>query len=122
MELSTVIDYGDGDKTTLRRDAKKTIVLRFDTRNKKLIVDDAIEQDIIIQDNSMSMEMIHKVEYEDERVKDAFVTYTMISPPYAIRGTGKTIFKQPLPGLINSVIKGDCIKIDSTEFDQFLNQ
>ena len=43
MELSTVIDYGDGDKTTLRRDAKKTIVLRIDTRNKKLIVDDAIE-------------------------------------------------------------------------------
>ncbi|QNI74152.1 hypothetical protein SynNOUM97013_02095 [Synechococcus sp. NOUM97013] len=77
------------------------------------------EQDVIIQDNEMSTEMIHKTEFENQWTKDTYKTTTMLSPPYTIRGEGKRVLKEPTPGLIKTVTTGDCIKIDSAEFDNF---
>ena len=123
--LSTVIDWSDGDQTPLIREFREILVLRIDIRNKKVIYNNTNEeQDVIIQDNEMSTEMIHKTEFENQWTKDTYKTTTMLSPPYAIRGEGKSVIKQPTPaspppGLVTTVTTGDCIKIDSVEFDNF---
>ena len=123
MLVSTVIDWSDGDQTPLSREIKEILVLRIDTRNKKVIYNNTNEeQDVIIQDNEMSTEMIHKTEYENQWSKDTCQTTTMLSPPYTIKGEGKRVLKEPTPGLIKTVTTGDCIKIDSAEFDNFKNQ
>ena len=123
MLASMVIDYSDGHQTPLSREITETLVLRIDTRNQKVIYNNTNEeQDVIIQDNEMSTEMIHKVEFEDQWSKDTYTTTTMLSPPYTIRGEGKRVLKEPTPGLIKTVTTGDCIKIDSAEFDNFKNQ
>ena len=120
MLVSTVIDWNDGEQTPLSREIREILVLRIDTRNNKVIYNNTNEeQDVIIQDNEMSTEMIHKVEFEDQWSKDTYKTTTMLSPPYTIRGEGKRVLKEPTPGLIRTVTTGDCIKIDSAEFDNF---
>ena len=120
MLVSTVIDWNDGEQTPLSREIREILVLRIDTRNKKVIYNNTNEeQDVIIQDNEMSTEMIHKTEFENQWTKDAYKTTTMLSPPYTIRGEGKRVLKEPTPGLIRTVTTGDCIKIDSAEFDNF---
>ena len=120
MLVSTVIDWSDGDQTPLSREIRETLVLRIDTRNKKVIYNNTNEeQDVIIQDNEMSTEMIHKTEFENQWTKDTYQTTTMLSPPFTIRGEGKRVLKEPTPGLIRTVTTGDCIKIDSAEFDKF---
>ena len=123
MLVSTVIDWSDGDQTPLSREIREILVLRIDMRNKKVIYNNTNEeQDVIIQDNEMSTEMIHKTEFENQWTKDTYSTTTMLSPPYTIRGEGKRVLKEPTPGLIKTVTTGDCIKIDSAEFDNFKNQ
>ena len=37
MLVSTVIDWSDGDQTPISREIKEILVLRIDTRNKKVI-------------------------------------------------------------------------------------
>ena len=67
MLVSTVIDWSEGDQTPLSREIREILVLRIDIRNKKVIYNNTNEeQDVIIQDNEMSTEMIHKVELEDQ--------------------------------------------------------
>ena len=67
MLVSTVIDWGDGDQTPLSREIKEILVLRIDTRNKKVIYNNTNEeQDVIIRDNEMSTEMIHRTEFENQ--------------------------------------------------------
>ena len=123
MLVSTVIDWSDGDQTPISTEIKEILVLRIDTRNKKVIYNNTYEeQDVIIQDNEMSTEMIHRTEFENQSSKDTYQTTTMLSPPYTIRGEGKRVLKEPTPGLIKTVTTGDCIKIDSAEFDNFKNQ
>ena len=123
MLVSTVIDWSDGDQTPLSREIKEILVLRIDIRNKKVIYNNTNEeQDVIIQDNEMSTEMIHKTEFENQWTKDTYSTTTMLSPPYTIRGEGKRVLKEPTPGLIKTVTTGDCIKIDPAEFDNFKSQ
>ena len=123
MLVSTVIDWSDGDQTPLSREIKEILVLRIDIRNKKVIYNNTNEeQDVIIQDNEMSTEMIHNTEYENQWSKDTYQTTTMLSPPYAIKGEGKRVLKEPTPGLIKTVTTGDCTKIDSAEFDNFKSQ
>ena len=123
MLVSMVIDYSDGHQTPLSREIREILVLRIDMRNKKVIYNNTNEeQDVIIQDNEMSTEMIHKTEFENQWTKDTYSTTTMLSPPYTIRGEGKRVLKEPTPGLIKTVTTGDCIKIDSAEFDDFKNQ
>ena len=122
MLVSTVIDWSDGDQTPISREIKEILVLRIDTRNKKVIYNNTNEeQDVIIRDNEMSTEMIHRTEFENQSSKDIYQTTTMLSPPYTIRGEGKRVLKEPTPGLIKIVTTGDCIKIDSAEFDNFKN-
>ena len=77
---------------------------------------------MIIQDNEMSTEMIHRTEFENQSSKDTYQTITMLSPPYTIRGEGKRVLKEPTPGLIKMLTTGDCIKIDSAEFNNFKSQ
>ena len=120
--VSGVLNWPDGEKTTAKNEETETFVLKIDTRNKTMAYNNTEEKEVAIQDNEMSIEMIFKNEFEDENVKYAFVTTTMLSPPYTIQGEGKSILKGPVPGLINSVRKGRCIKINATEFDDFLNQ
>ena len=123
MLVSTVIDWGDGDQTPLSREIKEILVLRIDTRNKKVIYNNTNEeQDVIIRDNEMSTEMIHRTEFENQSSKDIYQTTTMLSPPYTIRGEGKRVLKEPTPGLIKMLTTGDCIKIDSAEFNNFKSQ
>ena len=123
MLVTMVINYSDGHQTPLSREIREILVLKIDTRNKNVIFNNTNEeQDVIIQDNEMSTEMIHKTEFEDQWSKDTYETTTMLSPPYTIRGEGKRVLKEPTPGLINTVTTGDCIKIDSAEFDNFKNQ
>ena len=123
MLVSTVIDWSDGDQTPISREIKEISVLRIDTRNKKVIYNNTNkEQDVIIQDNEMSTEMIHRTEFENQSSKDTYQTTTMLSPPYTIRGEGKRVLKEPTPGLIKTVTTGDCTKIDSAEFDSFKSQ
>lgn len=123
MLVSTVIDWSDGDQTPISREIKEILVLRIDTRNKKVIYNNTYEeQDVIIQDNEMSTEMIHRTEFENQSSKDTYQTTTMLSPPYTIRGEGKRVLKEPTPGLIKILTTGDCIKIDSAEFNNFKSQ
>ena len=123
MLVSTVIDWSDGDQTPISREIKEILVLRIDTRNKKVIYNNTNEeQDVIIQDNEMSTEMIHRTEFENQSSKDTYQTTTMLSPPYTIRGEGKRVLKEPTPGLIKMLTTGDCIKIDSAEFNNFKSQ
>lgn len=123
MLVSTVIDWSDGDQTPLSREIREILVLRIDIRNKKVIYNNTNEeQDVIIQDNEMSTEMIHKTEFENQWTKDTYQTTTMLSPPYTIRGEGKRVLKEPTPGLIKTVTTGDCIKIDPAEFYNFKSQ
>lgn len=123
MLVSTVIDWSDGDQTPLSREIKEILVLRIDTRNKKVIYNNTNEeQDVIIRDNEMSTEMIHRTEFENQSSKDTYQTTTMLSPPYTIRGEGKRVLKEPTPGLIKMLTTGDCIKIDSAEFNNFKSQ
>ena len=122
MLVSMVINYSDGQQTPLSREIREILVLKIDTRNKKVIFNNTNEeQDVIIQDNEMSTEMIHRTEFENQSSKDIYQTTTMLSPPYTIRGEGKRVLKEPTPGLIKIVTTGDCIKIDSAEFDNFKN-
>ena len=109
MLVSMVINYSDGAQTPLSRKSDASIlVLKIDTRNKKVIFNNTNEeQDVIIQDNEMSTEMIHKTEFEDQWSKDTYETTTMLSPPYTIRGEGKRVLKEPTPGLIKIVTTGD---------------
>ena len=121
MLVSMVINYSDGHQTPLSREIREILVLKIDTRNKKVIFNNTNEeQDVIIQDNE-----IHgddpQTEFEDQWSKDTYETTTMLSPPYTIRGEGKRVLKEPTPGLIKIVTTGDCIKIDSAEFDNFKN-
>ena len=123
MLVSTVIDWSDGDQTPISREIKEILVLRIDIRNKKVIYNNTNEeQDVIIQDNEMSTEMIHRTEFENQSSKDTYQTTTMLSPPYTIRGEGKSVLKEPTPGLIKILTTGDCIKIDSAEFNNFKSQ
>lgn len=123
MLVSTVIDWSDGDQTPISTEIKEILVLRIDTRNKKVIYNNTYEeQDVIIQDNEMSTEMIHRTEFENQSSKDTYQTTTMLSPPYTIRGEGKRVLKEPTPGLIKVLTTGDCIKIDSAEFNNFKSQ
>ena len=123
MLVSTVIDWSDGDQTPISTEIKEILVLRIDTRNKKVIYNNTYEeQDVIIQDNEMSTEMIHRTEFENQSSKDTYQTTTMLSPPYTIRGEGKRVLKEPTPGLIKILTTGDCIKIDSAEFNNFKSQ
>ena len=123
MLVSTVIDWGDGDQTPLSREIKEILVLRIDTRNKKVIYNNTNEeQDVIIRDNEMSTEMIYRTEFENQSSKDTYQTTTMLSPPYTIRGEGRRVLKEPTPGLIKMLTTGDCIKIDSAEFNNFKSQ
>ena len=123
MLVSTVIDWSDGVQTPLSREIREILLLRIDIRNKKVIYNNTNEeQDVIIQDNEMSTEMIHRTEFENQSSKDTYQTTTMLSPPYTIRGEGKRVLKEPTPGLIKTVTTGDCTKIDSAEFDSFKSQ
>ena len=123
MLVSTVIDWSDGDQTPLSREIREILVLRIDIRNNKVIYNNTNEEkDVIIRDNEMSTEMIHKTEFENQWTKDIYQTTTMLSPPYTIRGEGKRVLKEPTPGLIKTVTTGECIKIDSAEFDDFKSQ
>ena len=123
MLVSMVINYSDGHQTPLSREIREILVLKIDTRNKKVIFNNTNEeQDVIIQDNEMSTEMIHRTEFENQSSKDTYQTTTMLSPPYTIRGEGRRVLKEPTPGLIKMLTTGDCIKIDSAEFNNFKSQ
>ena len=76
------------------------------------------EVDIDIKGN----EAIYSDTFDNGNVKDVNVIHTKLLPPYSRYGNGKTIFKEPFPNVIDVAIKADCTKIDSAEFDEFLNQ
>lgn len=115
--MTSTSTYDDGEQFTLEINNEETFVLRIDTKNKKMLINES-EVDIDVKDN----EAIYLDVFDNGRIKDTNIIHTTLSPPYARYGKGKTVAKEPFPQAIDVAIKADCTKIDPAEFDEFLNQ
>jgi len=116
-EMTSTSTYDDGEQFTLKRNDKEIFALRIDAKNEKMLINKS-EVDIDIKGN----EAIYLDTFDNGNVKDATVIHTKLLPPYSRYGKGKAIFKEPFPQVVDVAIKADCTKIDSAEFDNFLNQ
>ena len=76
------------------------------------------EVDIVIKNG----EAIYTDVFDNGNVRDARVVSTMLSSPYARYGQGKVVGKEPFRHVTDVVIRADCVKIDLSEFDGFLNR
>ena len=71
--ITGLIEWGDGDKSTRRRGAKETYVLRIDTRNTKIIYNNNKKaDDIVIQNNEMIFSDKHEDKIHESSVVDSF--------------------------------------------------
>ena len=115
--MASKTTYDDGEQFTLESNDEEIFVLRIDTKNEKMFMNKS-EVDIDIKGN----EAIYSDTFDNGNVKDVKVIHTKLLPPYSRYGKGKVIFKEPFPQVVDVAIKADCTKIDSAEFDEFLNQ
>ena len=115
--LTSISTYDEGEQFTLEKNVEDTVLLRIDTKNEQMLINRS-EANIEIQNN----EAIYSDTFDNGRVKDTKVIHTKLLPPYSRHGKGKVVIKDPFPQIINVIIRADCIKIDSAEFDEFLNQ
>ena len=115
--FTSISTYDDGEQLTLEKNVEDVVALRIDTKNEQMLINGS-EANIEIKNN----EAIHSGTFDNGRIKDAKVIHTKLLPPYSRYGKGKVVIKEPFPQITNVTIKADCIKIDSAEFDEFLNQ
>ena len=114
--LTSTVSFGEGEQVPLKSDSEELFVLSIDAKNKKMLVNRS-EVDIVIKNG----EAIHADVFDNGNVRDARVVSTMLSPPYARYGQGKVVSQEPFLHITDVVIRADCVKIDWSEFDEFLN-
>ena len=107
----------DGEQFKLEHNDEETFVLRIDTKNEQMLINRS-ETDIIIKNN----EAIYSDIFDNGNVKDVKVIHTKLLPPYSRYGKGKVVGKEPFLMVTDVLIKADCTKINSAEFDAFLKQ
>ena len=115
--FTSISTYDEGEQYTLEKNVEDAVVLRIDTKNQQMLVNRS-EADIEIKNN----EAIYSGTFDNGRIKDTKVIHTKLLPPYSRYGKGKVVVKEPFSQIINVIIRADCIKIDSAEFDEFLSQ
>ena len=115
--LTSTVTFGEGEQVPLESDSEELLVLSIDTKNKKMLVNRS-EVDIVIKNG----EAIYTNVFDNGNVRDARVVSTMLSSPYARYGQGKVVSKEPFRHVTDVVIRADCVKIDLSEFDGFLNR
>ena len=117
--ITSKTTWPDGEEVPLERLDKELFVLKIDAKNKRRIINRTEHEDIVVRGN----EAIFSEVYENGNVIFTRKIRTMLSPPYARYGKGKTVVKPPSPPqVIDAVLTANCAKIDSAEFDEFLNQ
>nr|BDD44872.1 hypothetical protein 11 [bacterium] len=109
--------YDDGEQFKLGHNDEETFVLRIDTKNEQMLINRS-EADIVIKNN----EAIYSDIFDNGNVKDVKVIHTKLLPPYSRYGKGKVVGKEPFLMVTDVLIKADCTKINSAEFDAFLKQ
>ena len=112
--LTSTVTFGEGEQVPLESDSEELLVLSIDTKNKKMLVNRS-EVDIVIKNG----EAIYTDVFDNGNAR---VVSTMLSPPHARYGQGKVVSKEPFLHVTDVVIRADCVKIDLSEFDMFLNQ
>lgn len=116
-ESTSTSTYDDGEEFKLGHSDEETFVLRIDTKNEQMLINRS-EADIVIKNN----EAIYSDIFDNGDVKDVKVIHTKLLPPYSRYGKGKVVSKEPFLMVTDVLIKADCTKINSAEFDAFLKQ
>ena len=115
--FTSTSSYDNGEQLTLERSAEEAVMLRIDTKNEQMLINRS-EAGIEIKNN----EAIYSDTFDNGSIKDTKVIHTKLLPPYSRYGKGKVVRKEPFPQVTNITIMAHCIKINSAEFDGFLNQ
>ena len=114
--FTSISTYDDGEQFTLEKNVEDAVVLRIDTKNEQMLINGS-EADIEIKNN----EAIYSGTFDNGRIKDTKVIHTKLLPPYSRYGKGKVVIKEPFSQITNVIVRADCIKIDSAEFIQIIN-
>ena len=115
--LRSTLTFADGEQLPLESNSEELLVLSIDTKNQKKLVN-MNEVDILVKNG----EAIYTDVYDNGNVRDARVVFTMLSPPFARYGQGKVVRKEPFLHVTDVVIRADCVRINLSEYDKFLNQ